>query len=441
MLTEIPVDLKDRNFPPLFIMKPGTEFDFGKLENSSLMYLYPPYKKTEEIQSLNKFPEWEFEDENGGRKSTKISKFFYTNRKHRLSQTGGRILNNRMKNNKILKSSDMRFPFKFKIIGFEKLWTVFDCLLYDDKEKISQEMDRNNFMLQPQFLKHVKNKEDAKMDDIISKSLLQRYFEGLDTKLREFWSYYSNFGWNFSSNNAFRILEFDEKNYIPLKFYLKSYLYLGSEKLHKPVYSKKIYYSNSARFDQWVQFGDIRYWDLPRNAKICIDIVLETLEPKSPNYQIQKRLSEIEPRDSNAFDIRKLYSKGIDLYIGSISFNIFDYNGKLKNSDKGFNVWPFYTHDPQLGCMKEYHGVSSKIFQAKRWKRDDWHCKLFLEFQKFPKIVMHSVREKRETIKMDHFELEDIEDTENLEFIQKDTYMKETINKKKVEESEVIYWK
>ena len=52
---------------------------------------------------------------------------------------------------------------------------------------------------------------------------------------------------------------------------------------------------------------------------------------------------------------------------------------------------------------------------------------------------MHSVRERRETINMDHFELEDIENTENLEFIQKDTYMKETVNKIKVEESEVVY--
>lgn len=37
-LTEIPINYKDKNFPPLFFMKPGEEFDFSKLKNSSLMY-------------------------------------------------------------------------------------------------------------------------------------------------------------------------------------------------------------------------------------------------------------------------------------------------------------------------------------------------------------------------------------------------------------------
>lgn len=186
MLTEIPVDSKDRNFPPLFIMRPGAEFKFEKLENSSLMYLYPPFKKKEEIQMMNNSIELQFEDKSGKRHSHQISKYFTTNRKERFSSKNNRIFKKKEKDSEFLKSSDMKFPFKFKIIGFEKLWTVFDCLLYDDEDKISQEMDRNNFMLQPQFLKHLKNKEDAEVDDLTSKSLQHRYLEGLDTKLKDF---------------------------------------------------------------------------------------------------------------------------------------------------------------------------------------------------------------------------------------------------------------
>lgn len=112
---------------------------------------------------------------------------------------------------------------------------------------------------------------------------------------------------------------------------------------------------------------------MPRNAKICIDIVLETIEYNQPKVETQKRLSTVAKRDTKTFDSRKVYSKGINLIIGCISFNIFDHLGNLKNKNQGFNVWPFYHHDPQLGCMKEYNAVSSKVFHIKDKKRKECH--------------------------------------------------------------------
>ena len=120
---------------------------------------------------------------------------------------------------------------------------------------------------------------------------------------------------------------------------------------------------------------------------------METMEPKTPKYELHKRMSMISPSESDAAEFKKLYHKGINLTIGSISFNIFDHSGIMKQSRKGFHIWPFYKHDPQLGCMKEYHGVSSKIFQAKGKKREECHSKLFIEFQTFTKEVHHEVRE------------------------------------------------
>ena len=67
-----------------------------------------------------------------------------------------------------------------------------------------------------------------------------------------------------------------------------------------------------------------------------MDIVMETMELKYYKHDTQKRLSSMTTRESDAADINKLYQKGKDLYIGSVSFNIFDHNGKFKNSETSF---------------------------------------------------------------------------------------------------------
>jgi hypothetical protein len=57
MLTEIPVDLKDKNFPPLYFMPRGSKFDYKLLKDSSFMYLYPPKKQNKKVvESLHEMP-------------------------------------------------------------------------------------------------------------------------------------------------------------------------------------------------------------------------------------------------------------------------------------------------------------------------------------------------------------------------------------------------
>ena len=236
LLTEIPPIKKNKNFPPLYKIRNTEEFDFTKLENSSLMYLYPPKKVAEESKNLDDNLQAKYQDKDGKWVSKKLPSFFTPNSTNQKSKFKNSFLVKRKE--QFLKSSGMQFPFRFKIIGFEKLWNVFDCLIYWDDEKISQEMDRNNFMLQPQFLKPLKTKEDVQVEDVPAKSLLKRYLENLDTKLGEFWSIYHNFGCNVHLNEVFKVLEFEEKNYVPLNIFLKCHLYLGSELLHKPIYTK-----------------------------------------------------------------------------------------------------------------------------------------------------------------------------------------------------------
>jgi hypothetical protein len=393
MLTEIPVDQKDKNFPPLYFLRPGFEFDFKKLESSSLMFLYPPKKDTLAVEPLNEMPQLISLNENDELETQKIPEYFYTNRKHKYFKARSSILNkkrNRIENE--LKTSDMRSPFRFKIVGFERLHALFDCLFYNDTVKMDQEMGRNNFMLQPEFINPLKSPEDIIMHDVPSRSILRQCLENLDAEMEDFSSLYNNFGCNFKLNDTLRMLEFEEKNYVPVQLYLKCHLYLGSELLSPSVYTKNIYFSNSAQVNEWIQFYMIRYCDLPRNAKICIDIILETMEPKWKKVDMKRKLSYYAPKESKPEDLKKMYTKGIDLHIGCISFNVFDHLGKFKNIDKGFNVWPFYAHDPLLGCMKEYHGVSSKIFHAKNKRRDEWHWNVYLEFEQFTRPVVFEMK-------------------------------------------------
>ncbi|CAI2363182.1 unnamed protein product [Moneuplotes crassus] len=440
MITEVPINQKDRNFPPLYFMRPGTEFNFKKLQNSSLMYLYPPKKEEMKVNPLEQPLDCVYKNEDDEKVLKQLPSFLNQDRNLRYFKTRNSILKRRVKSSP-LKSSQLLSPFRFKLVGFDRLWTVFDCLLYKDTEKMQQEMDRNNFMLQPQFLKPLKDKESFILDSCVSKSILSRYLEDSTTKLKDFCSNFNNFGCNYDKNYVFKILEFEDKSYVPVKMYLKCHLYHGSQLLSNPVYTKKVYYSNNTRINQWIQFGDIRYCDLPRNAKICIDIVCETIEPKHYKHDTQKRLSNINIRESNAFDINKIYMKGIDLYIGSVSFNLFDHTGKFKNSSTEFNVWPFYTHDAQLGCMKEYHGVSAKIFKAKAKKREECHSRLFLEFEKFHKNVYHEIRKIQSDCHFVHFSDENIKEEDEQYLMPKDITMMDTLKPKKVSKGDIDFCK
>jgi len=72
-----------------------------------------------------------------------------------------------------IQSSSLRTPFKFKIIGFEQLWTVFDMLLYNDKEKIEQDMERNNYTHQPQYFKPNMGDTELRIPELLKRSIVK----------------------------------------------------------------------------------------------------------------------------------------------------------------------------------------------------------------------------------------------------------------------------
>lgn len=93
------------------------------------------------------------------------------------------------------------------------------------------------------------------------------------------------------------------------------------------------------------------------------------MEYRKINPGLQKRLSTMTVEDAKEYDFNKVFSKGIEVTVGCVSFNLFDHLGVFKGKNKGFHIWPFYHHDPQLGCMKEFHGVSAKVFKEKDKRR------------------------------------------------------------------------
>ena len=109
-------------------------------------------------------------------------------------------------------------------------------------------------------------------------------------------------------------MTFGDKNYVPYWIYMKCYLYLGSELLCKPITTKKIFYSNWGRINEWIQFENIRYCDLPRNVKIWIDIILETIEYKQSTIDYQVRQSGYNRESLKTLDFNKIGSKGMKIF-------------------------------------------------------------------------------------------------------------------------------
>ena len=72
----------------------------------------------------------------------------------------------------------------------------------------------------------------------------------------------------------------------------------------------------------------------------------------------------------------------ITMTIGSVSINLFDDQGKLNSGIRDLNIWPFYSIDSRLGCMKEYYGISKeKIKEVKSF--NNLFSKLFIEIESF----------------------------------------------------------
>lgn len=113
----------------------------------------------------------------------------------------------------------------------------------------------------------------------------------------------------------------------PLKLQVECTLYHGCEVLTQGVFSDEAYFSNTIHYDQWINFGNLRYCQIPMKTRL-------------------------------SFNLNLLTKEGQMLTIGCVSMNLFDEKGRFKNGMRELNVWPFYELDERLGCMKEYNGMT-----------------------------------------------------------------------------------
>ena len=91
-ISEIPLSFKDKNFPPLFFMKQGEEFDFNKIINSSILFWYPPtlvHKKVEQFEKSQRLREI---DEEGNIKIEEMCSFFSKSDKNTYLRANSSLL-------------------------------------------------------------------------------------------------------------------------------------------------------------------------------------------------------------------------------------------------------------------------------------------------------------------------------------------------------------
>lgn len=92
-------------------------------------------------------------------------------------------------------------------------------------------------------------------------------------------------------------------------------------------------------------------------------------------------------------------NEGYKFCIGCVSVNIFNEERKLRTGIVDLNVWPFYTIDSRLGCMKEYHGIlksdlKKESMNKQGFSKDNFFAKLFLEFEEFALPMYYSSRDE-----------------------------------------------
>ena len=95
-------------------------------------------------------------------------------------------------------------------------------------------------------------------------------------------------------------------------------LYHGAELITDIATSKRIYFKNSTRFNEWIYFSNLRYLELPKKTRLSFNILMTTVE-------------------------------NIKIIIGSVSMKLFDEQGKLNSGIRDLNIWPFYSIDSRLG--------------------------------------------------------------------------------------------
>ena len=121
-------------------------------------------------------------------------------------------------------------------------------------------------------------------------------------------------------------MRFSIGNYTPWKIKISFDLYHGCEKLVETNVVEEVYFSNNVQINKWVDFGKLRYCQLPVKTRLSVNIILAFKEP------------------------------AFELTIGCVSLNLFDDQKRFQSGIKALNIWPFYEIDERLGCMKEYKG-------------------------------------------------------------------------------------
>ncbi|CDW85366.1 phosphatidylinositol 3-and 4-kinase family protein [Stylonychia lemnae] len=209
----------------------------------------------------------------------------------------------------------------------------------------------------------------------------------LTQELQKIHTPYCNFGNKYDTIiNYQNILSSTFSKCTPLKLVVECTLFHGCETLTQSVHSEEAYFNNTVRYNQWINFGNLRYCQIPMKTRLSFNIIMLTKE-------------------------------GQQLTIGCVSLNLFDEKGRFRNGLRELNVWPFYELDERLGCMKEYNGITVSQAQSKDFHKqiDSLFTKLLIEFEGFNYPFYYSSRDEK---KIDFYKLstnyEDREDKANL---------------------------
>jgi len=241
--------------------------------------------------------------------------------------------------------------------------------------------------VQPSKKKKKKKKDDHSGSEGELSSDEDAFLEQELMKINNPFFNYSNLYYNIVHYTNIMAAKFSKFSKLtPMKIQLECTLYHGCEKLTETAYSDEQYFNNTIRFDEWIEFENLRYCQIPMKTRLSFNIFMITKE-------------------------------GYVLTLGCVSMNLFDEKGRFRNGLREFNVWPFYELDERLGCMKEYNGMTVEQAQAKDFSKliDSLFTKLVLEFETFMCPLYYSSRDEK---KIDQFKLttnkEDLEDKANL---------------------------
>ena len=227
-LTEIPLTHKPKHFPPLFFLKKGEEFDFSKLKNSPFLYWYAPeiqLAEEKKMSVLNKlFPKKLDENDEPEVQKLELNSFFKNKRKSLLKKYSLLQKNiNPQTSVEWYSSSEMNFPFKFKVESIHKLWTLFHLIIFKDDEKTEQEKDRTNFTFRDYDYKdRYASRSNFKFSEIIEKCI--RYYSRTideDAGPRKYCSNFANYGCNYHMLERFSALKFGEASFEPVALFAK----------------------------------------------------------------------------------------------------------------------------------------------------------------------------------------------------------------------------